>query len=502
MLLCAITSANAQKNLDNTWLLGYAPNDSLKKFGGTQISFNTTPVTFNFFNIPFSLLANSAISDTKGQLLFYTNGCEVMNNNHTLIKNGDSINAGFIFNSWCEELGYPLHQGVLILPWPDKVSRYVILHYRNSDSGDFDISDLLYTVVDISTNNNNGSVTAKNKMIYEHFNFADNLTAIRHGNGRDWWIIAPKRHSNRYFKFLLSPEGFAGPYIQDFGKKWTNIQGGSQACFSPDGAKYIRMAPFDTGCQIGDFDRCSGIISNPVNLSFPKDTIYSNGCAVSPSNRFLYISAYEKVYQFDLQAPDISSSRVLLGKYDGSMAPFATRFFQSMLAPDGKIYMTSPNGVWVMHVVHNPDEKGLACNFEQHGIELPTHILFPIPNFPHYRLFDLPGSSCDTLGIDGTVSAAEPAAVRAGPLRIFPNPAGAGEPVRIEAGELFGVNDRLYVFNALGQLWRELALPQGKSHLVLPAGEIPSGVYFFQLLREKGQEQVGRLVIVRKRACF
>lgn len=485
-----------QKKLDNIWLLGYIPNDSIKKYGGTKIDFNYSPPTFGFFNMPFSFVANASICDTSGQLLFYTNGCQVANRNHQVMAKGDSINLGYMYNEWCVEndLGYPAHQGILVLPYPGNNDLYVIIHYRSSDA-EHDHRELLYSLIDMSLDSKQGAVTFKNQLIYEHAFLASNLTAIRHGNGRDWWIIAPKRKSKRYFKFLLSPEGFSGPFIQDFGKEWTNIQGGSQACFSPDGSKYIRMAPFETGCQIADFDRCTGLLSNPVNFSFPGDTIYSNGCAVSSNNRFLYISAHKKVYQFDLQAQSISASRVLLGEYDGTMAPFATRFFQAMLAPDGKIYMTSPNGVYVMHVIHNPNEKGLACNFEQHGIELPTHIDFPIPNFVHYRLLDLPGSPCDTLGINGTVSVQPPAVKTNGTLRIFPNPAGTDEPVRIESGELFDANDRLFVFNALGQLWRDVPLPRGQSHLVLPAGEMPAGVYFFQLQRVGGWAQSGRLVV-------
>jgi len=489
------TTLISQENLDNIWLLGYTPNDSAQSFGGTQIDFNTSPPSINFFNVPFSFNANASICDTTGQLLFYTNGCHIANRNHETMAYGDSINPGFNFDIWCKDLGYPSHQGILILPFPGNIAKYAVVYFGDMDISPFDHSELIFSIVDMAQQNGLGRVTDKNQLIYEHQFLADNLMAVRHGNGRDWWIIVPKRFSNRYFKFLLTPEGFRGPFVQDFGKKWTNTQGGSQACFSPDGDKYVRMAPFETGCQIADFDRCSGMLSNAVNLFFPGDTIYSNGCAVSSNNRFLYISAYKKVYQFDLQAQSISASRVLLGEYDGTMAPFATRFFQAMLAPDDKIYITSPSSVYVMHVIHNPNEKGLACNFEQHGVELPTHIFFPIPNFPHYRLGDLPGSPCDTLGINGTVSVAPPLVKTNSSLRIFPNPAGSDTPIRIEAGELFEPNDRLSVYNAQGQLWRDMPLPQGKSHLVLPAGAMPAGVYFFQLQRVGGWVQRGKVVV-------
>jgi hypothetical protein len=40
---------------------------------------------------------------------------------------------------------------------------------------------------------------------------------------------------------------------------------------------------------------------------------------------------------------------------------------------------------------------------------MPTAHSFGIPNFPHFRLYDLPGSPCDTLGINGSVGTGEPA---------------------------------------------------------------------------------------------
>ena len=40
-------------------------------------------------------------------------------------------------------------------------------------------------------------------------------------------------------------------------------------------------------------------------------------------------------------------------------------FFQAMPGLDGKIYLTAPNGVNILHVIHQPDEKGQACEVEQ-----------------------------------------------------------------------------------------------------------------------------------------
>ncbi|MBV6653070.1 MAG: PKD domain-containing protein, partial [Mameliella sp.] len=90
----------------------------------------------------------------------------------------------------------------------------------------------------------------------------------------------------------------------------------------------------------------------------------------------------------------------LVAVYDGHLDFLPTTFFQGQLAPDGKIYIASNNGVTSLHVIHNPDADCPNCHIEQHGIELPTFNAFSIPNQPNYRLGPIDGSPCDTLDID------------------------------------------------------------------------------------------------------
>ena len=58
-------------------------------------------------------------------------------------------------------------------------------------------------------------------------------------------------------------------------------------------------------------------------------------------------------------------------------------------APDCKIYVCSGSSVNSYSVIKNPDEKGLACNFDQHGIQLPyVSGVGNFPNFPNFRIND------------------------------------------------------------------------------------------------------------------
>lgn len=88
-----------------------------------------------------------------------------------------------------------------------------------------------------------------------------------------------------------------------------------------------------------------------------------------------------------MEATDIIASKEVVGIFDGTVAPwFFASFYQCQLAPDGKICICAPNGVDVMHVINQPNEKGLSCDFQQHSIQLPTYNAFSMPNFPYFRL--------------------------------------------------------------------------------------------------------------------
>jgi hypothetical protein len=175
-----------------------------------------------------------------------------------------------------------------------------------------------------------------------------------------------------------------------------------QSAFSPDGKHYAIYNTVSSvlGAYIDlyDFDRCEGQFYNHRQYHFL--TNGWGGAAFSPSSRYLYINYFTKAFQYDLEATDVWGSQIQVAEYDGFLDPFNTTFYNMQLAPDGKIYASSTGSVSSLHVIHNPDEPGFGCQYQQHGVELPTRNTFSMPTFPNYRLGPLDGSSCDTLGLD------------------------------------------------------------------------------------------------------
>jgi len=92
------------------------------------------------------------------------------------------------------------------------------------------------------------------------------------------------------------------------------------------------------------------------------------------------------------------------------------------LSPDNRIIINVPNTFTkYLHIIQNPNNRGIACNLEQRAITLPTFNPFTLPSFPNFRLYDAEGSICDSLGIDMPVSASYN--VMRPYLKIYPNPA-------------------------------------------------------------------------------
>lgn len=403
-----------------------------------------------------------------------------------IMLNGDTLNPGKIFNSYCDGGGYPLWQGCLFLPGSGSSHLYYLFHLRKDNQLNNPM-DLLYSVVDADGDNGDGQVISKNQPVLSDSIWLGNyISATRHANGRDWWVVVPRRIKNDYHVCLFTPEGAEYKGMQTIGDTSYQFCCG-QTAFSPDGSKFFRHWP--EGLPILDFDRCSGTFSNPLHIDY-SDFPAAGGVAGSRGGRFLYITKSTKIYQYDLWAPDIVASRITVAEYDGYVSPFPTYFFQALLAPDGKIYIVSSNTNNVLHVIHNPDSLGVTCNVEQHGVQLPALTGYTFPNFANYRLYDLSGSPCDTLGIDAPVAVTEASALLPAAIFVYPNPAHTS--VTLEKQGVWG-NASVRFYSATGVEVAAYFFPANESRLSLSLPACPPGFYFWEVIGENGQRASGVL---------
>lgn len=358
------------KKRDFVWMFGY--DHSPPYFGGSCLNFNQFPVSSSYVTQEINMDgANACVCDTSGNLLFYTNSMYVANANHQIMPNGDSLNPGAVFN-WYEDYGYRLPQGVIILPLPGSSHIYYIIHQKLEFSDEYFMiaRSLYYTIVDMDLDSGLGEVISKNNLFIDDTLDMGCLTATRHANGRDWWLLVPKFKHNEYYRILFSPSGLLAGSSQTIGTASNENELG-QACFSHDGSKYVRYAGIHLGSpyrlEVFDFDRCSGTLSNYRNLWYT-DTAWALGVAISPNSQFMYVSADKRIDQYDLSTTNISASRQVVATYDGftdPLFPAQTRFFLAQLAPDNKIYICTPGGTRYLHVIDQPNNEGISCNVLQ-----------------------------------------------------------------------------------------------------------------------------------------
>lgn len=414
-----------ENRYDYTWLMGDYDIDTTEDiYGGFEINFNSTPPLVKthpkWYGMP---LHNLSMSSKNGDLIFYSNGCLVLNKLDLEMENGGPLNPGEVYDYLCPVDGYNGLQSMLSIPNPYDSTLYYIFHisqYLPHDTNAFIpvLSENLYfTVVDMALNNGLGKVITKNEVIFKDTSMIGTpLTATKHANGIDWWIITPDRWLNAFHYIFLGKDGPKYLGKQFIGIPPNPVAEGGQGKFSPDGTKFAWFHP-RFGVYLYDFDRQSGLLSNFQHIEIPVADFIVGGCEFSPSGRFVYLNNDYDLYQVDTESEDVQESVVLIDTYDGFGDPLPTRFFYMERTPDDRIFMNVVNGSQYFHVIQEPNKKGIACRFEQHAIKFPTINNFTLPHFPNYRLGALGEVLCDT------ITYATELAFEDRSLLIYPNPA-------------------------------------------------------------------------------
>ena len=464
------------QGLNNLWLLGYE-----------CCSPNFQPVTINFYNNSWSLTnsnrtmnfceTSAIISDSLGSLLFYTNGTYICNSSDDTMINGAGLSP-CDFSTSHSYHGLTIPQGALVIPMPGNSSQYYLFHNSSDDRfNTYAAYFLYYSIIDMSLDSGMGVVSQKNVILKNDTLVAGRLTSCKHANGRDWWLICHEYDSPIYFKYLITPTGIQGPWSQSIGSVRQNYYG--QCKFNNSGTKFAYYEPLMSDLDIFDFDRCTGLFSNAINIPI-HDSAVGGGLAFAPGDRYLYVSSDSFIYQFDTQAPIIGQSKTTVGTYNGgSTLGFSTNFYMSELAADGKIYINCLNSTLDLHVINSPDSAGSSCGFCQQCIHLPGLNAYTIPNYPNYFLGADSSSICDSLntGIDPKWS------TQTSELLLFPNPVKSlfyiSTPKDLDIAEV-------EISNSLGQ---SISAPffriSNGEYIQCDASQLSPGVYFVSIRSKK-----------------
>ena len=412
-------------------------------------------------------LTEANICDLSGDLLYYTNGIYIAGKHGNLIANGDSLSpCDYTNQSSCCGLNIP--QATLFLPKPGDTSRFYLLHFSNdTDNGNLP-GNLYYTEIHDSSS---GIVEKKNVVFGKGIFRQGGLTACKHANGRDWWVVMGLHNSNRYFTYLFTPDSIFGPFVQSIGPAYYGPFDLPYSKFSQDGSKYA-TACISGPILIMDFDRCTGDFSNPDTL-FNETCLPPSSCngatslEFSTNGRLLYVTNTLVINQYDLSSDNPQQDSIAIC-VDSTSDVVKNDMLQ--LAPNGKLYATCYNGgYYIIHGVNYPDLKGDSCMYVDTAFTTLTANSANFPNMINYKLGPLYGSGCDTI-YTATKSIAS-----ANQLRVLPNP--ANRSVYIEMGARG--NYEFDLLNVVGQL---VSKKETKQVDVFDTENLANGIYILQVV--------------------
>jgi hypothetical protein len=312
-------------------------------------------------------------------MLFYTDGSTVWDRNNTIMPNG----TGLVSSSTCT-------MSAVIIPKPGSSTLYYIFTPPDYISTALYFS---YSVVDMSLNNGNGDVTVKNTALFNPS--TEKVTATRHSNGTDYWVVGHKYNSSDFYAYLVTAAGVTmTPVISTVG----TLQGGvadnsiGYMRLSPCGNKLATAVLADGILELFDFNNTTGVVSNALTLGTytPGNPWGLYGLEFSPDNSKLYAEVENPplVVQYDVNAG--SASAIIASATTVFSLP-TTLLGAMQNGPDGKIYFSRISSE-VLAVINYPNLPGTSCGFTDSAVTIAGYNYHGLPNF-YTSIFCSPGTS-------------------------------------------------------------------------------------------------------------
>lgn len=285
----------------------------------------------------------ATISNSNGQLLFYTDGITIWDKSHNIMPNGRGL------------LGHPSStQSALIIPKPNSNTIFYVFTTATLGMPE----GVTYSEVDLNLNGGLGDVTVM-KNIPLITPACEKITAIKKINS-EYWLLTHGFGNNYFYAYNISSSGVSlKPIISSVGSKITSPADTiGYLKFSPNGSK-IACANLENNIELFDFDIINGKVSNAKVLL----KNYGNyGVEFSRNGNILYVTSKSRLYQYDLTSANIAATRTLI--YQGSVELNALQ-----LAPDGKIYLARFYNTY-LDAISRPEILGLGCDFVLNALSL------------------------------------------------------------------------------------------------------------------------------------
>jgi hypothetical protein len=239
-----------------------------------------------------------------------------------------------------------------------------------------------YSIIDMDGNNGIGEMLVTDRDLFK--NTGEKLIGIKHGNGKDIWIISHELNSRTFLAALLTEDGLepdivkstTGAFHPLFGPFPNAIHVNFSGLMSANIAGEIiaLLIGHSNILDILSFDKMTGQLKSLLNFNIASllENSFAYGIALSSNSKKLYFSTFGnngKIIQLDLSELDSNiiknTSELILSKSfvsDGNIPHGDLK-----LAPNGKIYVHksinehSVNNTLSFYVINKPNLTGNAC---------------------------------------------------------------------------------------------------------------------------------------------
>ena len=361
---------------------------------------------------PWGGTVTASISDASGRYLFFCNGNAIYDAQGRMMSNGP-LNTIIFSDPWWQLLE---HQTTVITPAPGRPNHYYTFYWDKAVAPRQGAS-LHYAVVDMRLNGGRGGEVARSAALTS--TTKPRVTAVRHRNNRDFWLLTRDEDTRGFVALLLTPQGVAAtPVVSMAGEAQYPLVTDLQA--APDGLQLATggvvvqgRTATSPGTALGsvclyDFDNRTGVVSRERvirQMAFPSYGTDGQGRPVpngarlfslsfSPDGTKLYTSEsnplpatrrFADIWQYDLSRPSLAA--IAASRFRVSDVPTPAPSAVDTTIIPSQLQLTPTGEIWVpifdyalpynpatgalsrlySAVIRYPNVAGAGCGFARRG---------------------------------------------------------------------------------------------------------------------------------------
>ncbi|MGA0560480.1 PKD domain-containing protein [Larkinella sp. VNQ87] len=316
---------------------------------------------------------SSSISNTKGELLFYTEGITIYDKNGNPMKPLNPADTAQLQGSQNST------QSALIVPQPTcRGCEYLYRVYTTSEINGQQI--LSVSVVDMRYNQGTGAIVEKNTLV--DTTTTERLASVRNDRDTTYWVISHDYGNNKFQVYHVTKAGVEGPEEYALGMPHDT---------TTEGEGYMKIGPADTTgngnrplavvvpgpptnyVELFTFNDSTGVMTAGPRIDVGPAPPKAYGVEFSPDGSKLYVtlqgdSAHaSQILIYDISNPDpaaIEASKTVLDSTQGK------EYGALQIGSDGRIYVAIKDSP-TLGVIENPNDELLApATFDPNGVDL------------------------------------------------------------------------------------------------------------------------------------